>query len=348
MSPRFTRGGLCRAGLLITGLLVLLYGVPQHWILNMAIFTVMYAAMASSWNILGGYTGYVSLAHAGFFGIGTYVAGHLLAHTGVGGGYATFLWFIPLGVAVAVAALPIGWVILRRRAVVFAIVTITLLFMIQTLAYNVPSLTDGAQGRQFPLPPFSNQHFERPFLMAMSVLLLAAVGTSWWIRGSRLGTQMVAIREDEDKAAGLGINTTGVKLTAFALSVGFTAIAGAIWGYYITFVYPQFAIDPLVTVGTVLIVFLGGRGTLWGPVIGSLLIIPAQQYMAYSLGGDQLYLVGYAAVFLVTMILLPQGVVPSLADALRRRRARRNATLTSTPLAEATEAAEKANVQVVS
>jgi branched-chain amino acid transport system permease protein len=322
VSPRFTTAGVVRAALLLAVLTMFLFGVPQHWILNMAIFTVMYGAMASAWNILGGYTGYVSLAHAGFFGIGAYAAGHLLAHTGVGGGYATFLWFIPLGIAVALVSLPIGWVVLRRRAVVFAIVTITLLFMIQTLAYNLSSLTDGAQGWQFPTPPFSNAHFERPFLLAMSVLLAAALGTSWWLRGSRLGAQMIAIREDEDKARGLGINTTAVKLAAFALSVGFTAVAGAIWGYYITFVYPQFAIDPLVTVGTVLMVFLGGRGTLWGPVLGALLVVPAQQYMAYELGGSQLYLVGYAAVFLVTMLLLPQGILPSLAGQLRRRRAR--------------------------
>ena len=318
MSPRLTRLGVARATLLIAALLYLLYGVHQHWILNIAIFTVMYAAMCSSWNILGGYTGYVSLAHAGFFGIGAYAAGHILAKTGVGGGYATFLWFIPMGIVIGIASLPIAWIILKRRHVVFAIVTITLLFMIQTLAYNWQSLTNGAQGWQFPLAPFSNTHFERPFLMAMSALLVAALGISWWIRGSRLGSQMVAIREDEDKALGIGIDTMKVKLIAFALSVGITAIAGGIWGYYITFIYPQFAIDPLVTVGVVLMVFLGGRGTLWGPVIGALLIVPAQQYMAFTLGGSELYLVGYAAVFLVTMLLLPQGIVPSLQSLGRR------------------------------
>ena len=87
---------------------------------------------------------------------------------------------------------------------------------------------------------------------------------------------------------------------------------GGVWAYYVGFVYPQFAIDPLVTIGMVLMAFLGGRGTLWGPVLGAAILVPAQQFLAYRLGASQLYLLGYAAVFLVIMVLLPRGILPTL------------------------------------
>ena len=108
-------------------------------------------------------------------------------------------------------------------------------------------------------------------------------------------------------------------LTAFGLSAGLVAMAGGVWAYYISFIYPQFAVDPLVTIGMVLMVYLGGRGTVWGPVLGAFILVPAQQYLAYEYGASELYLVGYSAVFLVVMLFLPRGILPSLADRLTRR-----------------------------
>jgi len=101
------------------------------------------------------------------------------------------------------------------------------------------------------------------------------------------------------------------------------AMAGGVWAYYISFIYPQFAVDPLVTIGMVLMVYLGGRGTLWGPVLGAFILVPAQKYLAYRLGASDLYLVGYSCVFLVVILLLPRGILPSLQDLLARVRERR-------------------------
>ena len=100
------------------------------------------------------------------------------------------------------------------------------------------------------------------------------------------------------------------------------AMVGAIWAYYEGYIYPQFAVDPLITIAIVLMTFLGGRATLWGPVIGALLLESAQQMLAYTLGGSQFYLIAYALVFLLVMLLMPQGIVPSVQDVLRRRRRR--------------------------
>jgi branched-chain amino acid transport system permease protein len=98
-------------------------------------------------------------------------------------------------------------------------------------------------------------------------------------------------------------------------------MAGGVWAYYIGFIYPQFAFDPLITIGMVLMAYLGGKGTIWGPALGAFILVPTQQYLAYRLGASELYLVGYASVFLVVMLLLPRGIIPSLADL---RAARRN------------------------
>jgi branched-chain amino acid transport system permease protein len=96
---------------------------------------------------------------------------------------------------------------------------------------------------------------------------------------------------------------------------------GGIWAYYIAFIYPQFAVDPLVTIGAVLMAFLGGKGTIWGPALGAFILVPVQQYLAYKLGASQLYLVGYASVFLAIMLLVPRGILPSIEDRRARRRA---------------------------
>ena len=103
---------------------------------------------------------------------------------------------------------------------------------------------------------------------------------------------------------------------------GLTKRFGGVWAYYLTFIYPESSVDPLVMIGAVLMTFLGGRGTLWGPVVGALVLVPAQQYMLIHLGGSQLYLVGYAAVFAIVLLVLPRGIIPSLRDWVGRSRER--------------------------
>ena len=123
----------------------------------------------------------------------------------------------------------------------------------------------------------------------------------------------------------------GVKLLSFCVSVGLTAMVGGVWAYYEGFIYPQFAIDPLITIAIVLMTFLGGRATLWGPVLGAFLLELAQQYLAYTLGGSQLYLIAYALVFLLVMLVLPRGIVPSVQERVRHRRRRARAAELAEP-----------------
>lgn len=306
--------------------------LTASWLLNLAVLGLMYAVLASSWNLQAGYTGYISLCHAAFFGIGAYALALWAGpNTASLSGYGPFLLTIPIGLAVGAAAIPIGWVILRTRHVTFAIVTITLLFVVQTLAFNLTGLTGGSQGLAVANPPFSAASFEQPFYYAMLILLALCVVIFELVRRSRLGLSLTALREDEEKARGLGVPTQPLKIGAFAVSIAITAMAGGVWAYYLTFIMPQYAIDPLLMVGTALTAFLGGKGTLWGPAIGALIVVPAQQYFAFRLGASDLYLVSYAAIFLVVILLLPRGVVPSLGEWLRKRR---SAAAVAVPVAD--------------
>src|SRR5262249_42039074 len=306
--------------ILILGLLP--SGCGPQWVLNLQIFTLMYAGLASTWNLLGGYAGYPSLGHAAFFGTGAYAIA-ILFEDSVGNGYAPFYVLPLIGAGVALASVPIGWIAMRTRADVFAIVTITLLFITQTLAFNLRSLTGGAQGKSVAFPPFPVDTYGWPFYYAMLALLALAMGVSFYFRRSKIGLSLSAVRADEDKAHGVGVRVAGVKLIAFAASVGITAMLGGVWAYYVGFIYPQFAVDPLVTIGMVLMTFLGGRATLWGPVIGAFILVPAQQYLAYDFGASQVYLLAYAAIFLIIMLLLPRGILPTVAERLRNQRRRR-------------------------
>ena len=312
-----------RAALVFGLLSALPFGFTAAWVQNLFFFTLMYAALASAWNIVGGYSGYISLGHAAFFGVGAYAVAIAFTHWSIGGGYRPFYVLPLVGLGVALVSVPVGWVAYRTRAATFAIVTITLLFVAQQLAYNLRSLTGGSQGIAIPPPHFPVSSYDVPFYYAMLGVLALSMLASWYVRGSKLGLALVAIRDDEDRARGLGVQTTLAKLTAFAVSAGLVSMAGGIWAYYIAFVYPEFAVDPLVTIGMVLMVYLGGRGTLWGPVLGAFILVPAQQYLAYRLGASELYLVGYSSVFLVVMLLLPRGILPSLRDRARRIRVRR-------------------------
>lgn len=334
-----SRAGVLRAAVFFGLLLLLPFGIGPQWILNLFIFTLMYAGLASSWNLVGGYAGYPSLGHAAFFGIGAYAVA-IVFEGSVGDGYSPFLFLPVIGVGAALLSIPIGWIAMRTRADVFAIVTITLLFIVQTLAFNLRSLTGGAQGKGVAVPPFPIDTYSWPFYYAMLTLLALAMGISMYFRRSKVGLSLSAVRADEDKAHGVGVRVTGVKLIAFAASVGITAMIGGVWAYYIGFIYPQFAVDPLITIGMVLMTFLGGRATLWGPVIGAFILVPAQQFFAYQFGANQFYLLAYAAIFLIIMLVLPRGILPTITDRLRNRRKKQESVPDVQPKAHVEMSAE--------
>jgi branched-chain amino acid transport system permease protein len=320
---RATGVGLARAAAFATAGIAFPFVFQPAWIVNIGVLTLMYAALATAWNLFSGYTGYISLGQAAFFGLGAYTLGITFEHVGAGSGYNPFYALPLVGLGIAIVSVPVAWVALRTRHMTFAIVTLTLLFVVQQLAFNLHSLTKGSSGLMLPTPSFAIDTYDRPFYFAMLALLLVALALCWLMLRSKLGLMLLAIREDEEKARGLGIRVTGAKLIAWSLMVWITAMVGGVWAYYLTFIYPESSVDPLVMIGAVLMTFLGGRGTLWGPTIGALVLVPLQQYMITKLGASQLYLVGYSAVFMVVLLVLPRGILPSLRSTLDASRERR-------------------------
>jgi branched-chain amino acid transport system permease protein len=161
------------------------------------------------------------------------------------------------------------------------------------------------------------------------VLALGTVAISWLIKGSRFGLQLRAIRDDEDRAASLGVRAMPVKLTAFVISGAITGLAGGLWFFFINQVLPQSGFDPLFDLTIALMAFLGGLGTVSGPVLGALIIEPAQQYLTSQFTNSYLSQILLGALFLAVVLFLPSGLIPTVAAKgsgwLERRRGSQDA-----------------------
>ena len=315
------------AGLLVLLALAIVFPLlfPNPTVTGIAVFTLIFAATSTGWNILSGYTGYVALGHGAYFGIGAYALALLCQDWNIAGGYGPFL-LVPLaGLLAALIAVPLGWVALRVRRHTFVVITIAMFFILQLLAYNLRGLTNGSTGLGLPIPAdWSGDFFNTPFYYVSLALLLVALAVSWWVRHSKYGLGLLAIRDDEDRALGLGVKTGPSKLAAFVLSALLVGMMGAVWGYFVGSIYPNTAFDANFDVAIALMAFLGGLGTLAGPILGALLLEPTQQYFALQYGQSGYYLVIYGALFLVVILLLPQGIIPTIQARWAKYRATRN------------------------
>ena len=289
-------------------------------ITNYGVLTLIFVAAAASWNIFSGYSGYISLGHAVFFGSGAYFTGIATKDWNVSGS-AVFALLPLAGLVGAVLAVPFGLVALRVRRHTFVVITIAVFFIFQLMAYNLQSLTGGTSGLLGPTINFSAATFNNPFYYVALAIAVVVVAVSWLIRRSRFGLQLRAIRDDEDRAAGLGVRVMPVKLSAFVVSAVPTAMVGGLLWYYLGLVDPSSGFDPLFDVAVVLMAFLGGLGTVAGPVLGALLIEPARLYFQQQT--TYLYLILYGALFLVVILVLPRGIIPTAAEQIAGWRARR-------------------------
>jgi ABC-type branched-subunit amino acid transport system ATPase component/ABC-type branched-subunit amino acid transport system permease subunit len=285
---------------------------------SVLLLAFLMALMATSWNIISGYAGYVSLGHSVFLGLGAYTGGLLAEKFQVNP-----LWFLPVGGLVAfVVAVGIGAVVLRARGHAFVIITIALLLAAEVLVNNLKTITHGSDGVNLPLPAWSFDIQNVPFYYIFLALLLLTVAFSAWIRRTKFGTGLLAIREDEDKAAAIGVNTTRYKVLAYAASAVPIGIAGVAYAYFLTFLNPIGAFSLLTAVTIVLSALVGGRGTLWGPVLGAFVVtIVAEAANVYGGGSNsRLLVLGIALVAVV--LFLPMGVLPAVSAAVAKRRAR--------------------------
>ena len=290
---------------------------------TIAIFALIFAASATSWNIFSGFTGYIALGHAAYFGIGAYALAIICKQYNIAAGIQPF-YFVPIcGLIAGVFAIPFGMIALRTRRHTFVVVTIATFFIVQLMAYNLHGITNGTTGIDMPIPfqwfgaiwglP-TGAFYNLPFYFAALILTLVALAIAWFIRHSKYGLGLLAIRDDEDRARGLGVKTGAFKLSAFVISAILVGMGGAIYAYYIGSVQPATNFAAIYDVAIALMVFMGGISTLAGPILGALVLESAQQYIAASFtqANGGLYLILYGALFIVVILLMPQGIVPSL------------------------------------
>lgn len=293
-------------GLLVVALLALA-GVPWYGsdvLIQFGINALLLAVLAQGWNIIGGYTGYASFGNSVFYGLGSYgvaiamVQWHLPFAVGMGFG---------VGLAVVFAVL-LGIPVLRLRGHYFAIATLALSQVMAAIVSNIPL---AGQNIGLVLPPLNN---DRMFYELALGLLVIATLTIFWLTRSRFGFGLIAIRENEEGAAVMGVNTTLYKVMAFTLSGIFSALAGGIHAYWITFLDPDSAFDISLNVKMIIMAVFGGAGTVLGPIVGALSLSAISEFLSSevtSIAG-----LFFGIVIVAAVVLMPRG----LADMLRRFR----------------------------
>lgn len=300
------------AGLLLAVAAVFPLVITGQLITQIAVDTLIFLGATAAWNIFSGYTGYISLGHAVFFGAGAYTAA-VAAQDWQLGGAGEFLLLPVAGAVAAVIAVPFGLIALRVRRHTFVVITIAIFFIFQLMAYNL-SVTGGSVGISAPFLSWAPSTYNNPFYYLALIIAVATVGLSWLIRGSRFGLQLRAIRDDEDRARSLGVRAMRVKLTAFVISAAITGLIGALWFFFIAQVLPQYGFDPLFDLSVALMAFIGGLGTVPGPVLGALLLEPAQQYLTLHYSNSYLSEIIWGALFLLVILFLPRGIIPTAGE----------------------------------
>jgi branched-chain amino acid transport system permease protein len=317
-SLRFTKANKIAAIFWAILILIPLLLPDSQYEQSLLIVCFLFAIMASGWNILSGLAGYVSLGHSVFLGIGMYTGAILGRETGV----FTF-YFAPVGMLAAMAfALLLGSITLRTRSHAFVIITIAILLSVQLLATNWVELTGGSNGIIFRSPSWARTAGNTPYYYMFLVVLILTVFLVRFIMNARLGAGFVSIRDDESKAASIGINTTQYKVIAYCLSAAPYGLAGAIYSQYLGFLNPTGSFSILISVYLVLAALVGGKGTLWGPVFGGFFIALANEASTVFSGGISARVLIMGVVLVLTVMFVPQGLLVSVGTMLRKRLAK--------------------------
>ncbi|TGQ37302.1 MULTISPECIES: branched-chain amino acid ABC transporter permease [unclassified Mesorhizobium] len=273
-------------------------------LVQFGINALLLAVLAQGWNIIGGYAGYASFGNSVFYGLGSYGVAITMVQWEL-----PFAFGLAFGVLMAVIfAFLLGLPVLRLKGHYFAIATLALAQVMIAIVSNVPL---AGQNIGLVLPPLNND----PLFYELALGLLTAVTlTIFWLTRSRFGFGLIAIRENEEGAAVMGVNTTLYKVLAFALSGVFSALAGGIHAYWITFLDPESAFDISLNVKMIIMAVFGGPGTILGPVIGALTLSAVSELLSSEVTSVAGLFFGIVVV--AAVVLMPRG----LADIVRRFR----------------------------
>ncbi|MCE2878630.1 MAG: branched-chain amino acid ABC transporter permease [Comamonadaceae bacterium] len=303
----------------LTALPLVFLAKDPYW-LNIIAFTYLMAGLASAWNIIGGFGGQFSLGHGVFFGIGAYATAFFTTRYGM----SPWLIMVPAAAVAALVAMLISWPTFRLRGPFFAIATMAFNEVAFVLANHFDTYTGGPRGIMIPFKAgFANMIFRErwQYAVLMFVFVALVVGITVWLRRSRLGYYLLAVREDEDAARASGINVLSVKLQGMALSAFLTAMGGTLFTMYLRFIDPP-TLFTLQDVGVkfALLSLIGGVGTIAGPLMGAALIVPFENWLrallADALPGMNLAILGLLMV--LAALFMKRGVVGAFEDLMRK------------------------------
>ena len=311
--PNLTHPRTYVGALAVLAILVVPFALGSPFVYHLAVQVCVFAALATAWNIVGGFAGQLSLGHAVFYGIGGYTASLLIVGMGLSPWVGMFA-----GAAVSMlAALVIAYPTMRLRGPFFALATIAVLEVCRLLAIHFEGVTGGSAGLNVPL----NVGLKWMIFRDKSAYLLIAFGflaltlwVSWLIRHARFGFYLIAVREREDAARAVGVNAVRVKIGAAVISAGLTSLVGTFHAMYLTFLEPSAAFSLELSIQIAMFALIGGLGTVAGPLLGTLVVLPAAELSRGWLGalGSGTHGFVYGVVLVLVVLFFPRGLVGHL------------------------------------
>jgi branched-chain amino acid transport system permease protein len=299
--------GLALLGLVLLAVYPLL--VSNRFFLHLFIMVLLYALLGMSWNLLGGYTGQISFGHAAFFGTGAYTSTILLLRFGI----SPWLGMFAGALLAMLLSLPLGWLTFRLRGPYFALSTLAFAEIVRVIVYNWDTLTGGGDG----LNILTNLGGILRFYYIILSLTVAGLLVMRGCVRSRWGYFLSAIREDEDAAEALGVPATRMKVIVLAISAFFVALAGSFFASYQLYINPDLVYESQISIQMIVVTIVGGIGTLEGPMVGALVIVPLSEYFrGLSPVANPLV---YGLFIVLFMLFLPEGIVSRVSRLLGRR-----------------------------
>jgi branched-chain amino acid transport system permease protein len=318
--PRRRR--LARIALVLGALIAIVFPLPLQWsgqtyYQTVGFLVLLNAMLGVGWNVIGGWTGQFDFAPQLFFAIGAYVSALMKIHWGVSPWIGLLCGVL---FAVVVCAL-VTYPITRLRGHYFAIATLGVAEGMREIVTNTSSITGGGAGITIPavgVEATTSYPGNTGFFYYFLVLTMVALCVEWAVAKSRFGYSLRAIHQDEDAAAAVGINTTRAKVAAFAICGLLTSFVGAIYAFQQVTIYPARLFSVEITVLTVVMTVIGGAGTIFGPLIGAVILQFLSEYLRQNFLDWHLFIFG--AIVVLAVVFLPEGIVNFVRDARRNKR----------------------------
>jgi branched-chain amino acid transport system permease protein len=266
----------------------------------------MYVSLASSWNLIGGYAGYLSFGHVAFFGIGAYTTAILMKALSLTP-FWTVLSSIPAGVIAALVAVIIGYPCLRLKGPYFAVITFCFVFVVDLTIKNL-EIFGGPEGLWLKSMDLPVEMTRTILFEVMLIIMTLSIALSIIISRSKFGAGLRAIKEDEEVAQTMAINAPKLKIQAFALSAFFPGMAGGVYAYYLTYIHADIVFDMMISILIVLMALFGGGGTWLGPVIGAVVLTLVNEGLSTFVKAELARII-YGCLFIGVIIFMPNGIM---------------------------------------